>query len=548
MERIENKVKNQMKESNNVDYPDFDQMWSSIQQDELKVAGGEPVELRPRKRKRFALVAGLSVALMATPVYAALNYDWSSMLSHREGIQSALEQGLGQTIEQSVTKDGVTLTVHTAFVDENRTFLLYSMKPGTSQDVKDIDFEVIGLKDSKGNFIEGNYGGKWNEELGEFQGYFETDWVAEGQKTDVKFIMENIQLISNKKQSISYNPNDSTTQVFPIQKDGMDSVTLQSFEQAEGRTLLKSNVTLTDPEMQKRWIYFEAINDADNSVKKAEGPPSFRDGGANEAQIFKSDTLREEGTKFQLSYDHILETKESTWSINMNLSKKQLENGSFKQVLDIPMDNVPGGTKIHEMKVTPTQVRLKFTQEEFNRIPFGDYQLDVGGILLDGYFMTGTDPKEQELRFEMKGLDAASLANKPVTLVAKHRIDSFYGDENDNPIHLTDISEKQQTTTSSIAGYPISWAYYLKDNNLYVESLSSDPTFGGVERTYYLDGKEQNLGDPEPTLMGAFGDAGSNKSMDVYENFDKKELDIYIYSFSTNKPNEELRIPLKSGK
>ncbi|MFJ7980980.1 DUF4179 domain-containing protein [Lysinibacillus xylanilyticus] len=548
MERIENKVKNQMKESNNVDYPDFDQMWSSIQQDELKVAGGEPVVLRPRKRKRFALVVGLSVALMATPVYAALNYDWSSMLSHREGIQSALEQGLGQTIEQSVTKDGVTLTVHTAFVDENRTFLLYSLKPGTSQDVKDLDFEVIGLKDSKGNFIEGNYGGKWNEELGEFQGYFETDWVAEGQKTDVKFIMENIQLISNKKQSISYNPNDSTTQVFPIQKDGMGSVTLQSFGQAEGRTLLKSNVTLTDPEMQKRWIYFEAINDADNSVKKAEGPPSFRDGGANEAQIFKSDTLREEGTKFQLSYDHILETKESTWSINMNLSKKQLENGSFKQVLDIPMDNVPGGTKIHEMKVTPTQVRLKFTQEEFNRIPFGDYQLDVGGILLDGYFMTGTDPKEQELRFEMKGLDAASLANKPVTLVAKHRIDSFYGDENDNPIHLTDISEKQQTTTSSIAGYPISWTYYLKDNNLYVESLSSDPTFGGVERTYYLDGKEQNLGDPEPTLMGAFGDAGSNKSMDVYENFDKKELDIYIYSYSTNKPNEELRIPLKSGK
>ncbi|MFF2796387.1 DUF4179 domain-containing protein [Lysinibacillus xylanilyticus] len=544
MERIENKVKNQMKESNNVDYPDFDQMWSSIQQDELKVAGGEPVELRPRKRKRFALVAGLSVALMATPVYAALNYDWSSMLSHREGIQSALEQGLGQTIEQSVTKDGVTLTVHTAFVDENRTFLLYSLKPETSKDVKDIDFEVIGLKDSKGNFIEGNYGHEWDEKLGEFQGYFETDWVAEGQTTDVEFIMENIRLIDNKKQSISYNPNDPTTQVFPIQKDGLDSVTLQSFEQAEGKVLLKSTVTLTDSELQNRRMDFEAINDADKSVKKAETPISYQGSGAIMSQIFKSDTLREEGTKFQLSYDHILETKESTWSINMNLSKKQLENGSFKQVLDIPMDNVPGGTKIHEMKVTPTQVRLKFTQEEFNRIPFGDYQLDVGGILLDGYFMTGTDPKEQVLRFEMKGLDAASLANKPVTLVAKHRIDSFYGDENDNPIHMTDISEKHQTLTSSIAGYPISWTYYMKDNNLYVETLSSDPTFGGVERTYYLDGKEQNLGKPEYGL----DDAGSNKSMHVYKNFDKKELDIFIYSYAINKPNEELRIPLKSGK
>ncbi|MFJ7889912.1 DUF4179 domain-containing protein [Lysinibacillus xylanilyticus] len=541
MERIENKLKNKMKESNNA-YPDFEQMWSSIQQDELKVAGGEPVVLRPRKRKRFALVAGLSVALMATPVYAALNYDWSSMLSHREGIQSALEQGLGQTIEQSVKKEGVTLTVHTAFIDENRTVLLYSLKPETSQDVTDIDFEVFGLKDSKGNFIEGHNGHEWNEKLGVFQGYFETDWVAEGQTTDVEFIMENIRLIDNKKQSISYNPNDSTTQVFPIQKDGLDSVTLQSFEQAEGKVLLKSTVTLTDPELQNRLMDFEAINNADKSVKKAETPVSYQGSGAIMSQIFKSDTLREEGTKFQLSYDHILETKESTWNINMNLSKKQLENGSFKQVLDIPMDNVPGGTKIHEMKVTPTQVRLKFTQEDYYTLPFQEYQLDVGGTLLDGYFMD-MKPNEPELRFEMKGLDAASLANKPVTLVAKHRIDSFYGDENDNPIHLTDISEKHQTTKSSIAGYPISWTYYLKDNNLYVETLSSDPTFGGVERTYYLDGKEQNLGKPEYGLDAA----GSNKSMHVYKNFDKKELDIYIYSYAINKPNGELRIPLKSG-
>jgi len=546
LERIENKVKNQMKESNNVDYPDFDQMWSSIQQDELKVAGGEPVVLRPRKRKRFALVAGLSVALMATPVYAALNYDWSSMLSHREGIQSAFEQGLGQTIEQSVTKEGVTLTVHTAFIDENRTVVLYSLKPETSQDVTDIDFKLIGLKDSKGNFIEGNNRYKWNKDLGEFQGYFETDWVGEGQTTDVEFIMENIQFIGNKKQSISYNPNDSNTQVLPIQKDGIDSVTLQSFEQAEGKVLLKSETKLTDPEMQNRHIDFEAINDVDKSIKKAESFSfSFHDERTNTSQIYKSDTLREEGTKFQLSYDHILETKENTWNINMDLSKKQLENASFKQVLDIPMDNVPGGTKIHEMKVTPTQVRLKITQEDYYTLPFREYQLDVGGTLLNGYLM---GKGQEELRFEVVGLDAASLANQPITLVAKHRIDGFYGDENDKPIHLTDISEKHQTATSSIAGYPISWTYYLKDNNLYVETLSSDPTFGGVERTYYLDGKEQNLGKPEYALMGAYGDNGSNKSMDVYENFDKKELDIYIYSYGINKPNEELRIPLKSGK
>ncbi|MGR6109229.1 DUF4179 domain-containing protein, partial [Staphylococcus aureus] len=110
MERIEENLKKQMKSAKHVSYPDFDRMWSSIQQNELKIATGEPVPLRPRKRKRIAIITGISVALMATPVYAALNYDWSHLLSYRAGIQTALEQGLGQTIEQSVTKDGITLT------------------------------------------------------------------------------------------------------------------------------------------------------------------------------------------------------------------------------------------------------------------------------------------------------------------------------------------------------------------------------------------------------------------------------------------------------
>ncbi len=547
MERIENKVKKQMKESNNVDYPDFDQMWSSIQQDELKVAGGEPVVLRPRKRKRFALVAGLSVALLATPVYAAMNYDWSSMLSHREGIQSALEQGLGQKIEQSVTNEGVTLTVHTAFIDENRTVLLYSLKPETSQDVKDIDFNLIGLKDSKGNFIEGNYSHEWNKDLGEFQGYFETDWVGEGQTADVEFIMENIQFIGNKKQSISYNPNDSTTQVFPIQKDGVGSVTLQSFEQAEGKVLLKSDVTFTDNEMPYKRVELEAINNVGESVKQVKGTSfSFRDGKSNVDQLFKSDTLRKEGTKFQISYEHILETKESTWSTNLSLSKKQLENGSFKQVLDIPMGDVPN-TKIHEIKITPSQIRLTLTQNQdmYETIPFNEYQLDVGGTLLTAKGVGfGKKPSETVLFFEVTGLNVASLANQPVTFVAKQRVDAIRGD--DNPIRLTDISVKPQSVTSSVEGYPITWTYYLKDNNLYVESSSSEPAFAGVNQTYYLDGdKGPNFGVPE--LMGILGD-GSNKAMDVYENFDKKELDIYIEKYLIDKPNEELRIPLKSGK
>ncbi|MFE0557535.1 DUF4179 domain-containing protein [Paenibacillus sp. NPDC058910] len=548
MDRFENNLKNQMKEANNVSYPDFDRMWSSVQQNELKVAGGESVPLRPRKRKRIAIITGLSVALMATPVYAALNYDWSNLLSYRAGIQTALEQGLGQTIEQSVTKDGITLTVHTAFIDENRTFLLYSLNPG-SRAGEQLAFDHIGLKDKEGQSIEGRYSHQWNEELGVFQGYFETDWVADGQMADIEFAMENIHFTGDGKQSINYDPSNSNTQVFPIQKDGIDSVSLQSFDQTDGNVLLRTAITYTDPEMSSRgWVRVEAINDKSEIIKETEpsfnGTPSATGEFVNQ-QIFESDHLLAEGTAFRLAYDRTLETAEGTWSLDMALSKKQMDNGTFKETLNIPVDQLPGGTKIHEMIVTPTQVRLILTHEEkYTQVPYMEYQLDIGGTLLNGniWSVQGQHNKT-ELRFEMTGLNAASLANQPVSLIAKHRVDAYDGDK--SPIRLTDISAKHQTITTSIAGYPITWIYYMKENNLYVESSSADPAFGGVNQTYYLDGNDRNYGMPAMTSL--FGD-DNNKHMDVYENFDKTELEVYISKYATHKRDDVLRVQLKAGK
>lgn len=549
MERFENNLKNQMNAANNVSYPDFDRMWSSIQQDELKVAGGESTPLRPRKRKRIAIITGISVALMATPVYAALNYDWSHLLSYKAGIQTALEQGLGQAIEKSVTKDGIKLTVHTAFIDENRTFLLYSLDPGSKRAGEQIAFDRIGLKDKEGHSVEGHYSHQWSEELGVFQGYFETDWVAEGQIADIEFAMENILFTGDGKQSIPYDPQNPDTQVFPIQKDGIGSVTLQSFEQAEGNVLLQSAIKFTDPEMNSRsWVRIQATNDKNEMIKEVKTPTFGTPAASGEylsQQIFKSDSLRAGGTTFQLAYDRTLQSADGIWSLNMTLSKKQMDNGTFKEALNIPVDQVPGGTKIHEMIVTPSQVRLILTHEEkYTRFPFMDYQLDVGGTLLNGgvWFVQGQSNKT-ELRFEMAGLNAASLANQPVSLIAKHRVDEYAGDK--NPIRLTGISAEHQTLTSSIAGYPITWTYYMKDHNLYVESLSSDPAFGGVNQTYYLDGEDRNYG--MPAMIGLLGD-DSNKHMDVYKNFDKTELEVYIWNYTTHKRDDVLRIPLKTGK
>lgn len=62
-----------------------------------------------------------------------------------------------------------------------------------------------------------------------------------------------------------------------------------------------------------------------------------------------------------------------------------MDNSTFKQALNIPVDQVADGTMIHEMIVTPTQVRLVLThKEKYSRLPYMNYQLDVGGNMLSG--------------------------------------------------------------------------------------------------------------------------------------------------------------------
>ena len=535
-----------MKETNHLSYPDFDQMWGNIQQDQLKTPSIEPATLRPRKRKRFALIAGLAIALMVTPVYAALTYDWSTLLTHRAGIQSAFEQGLGQAIEQSITKEDITLTAQTAFMDDNRTFILYSIKPGVSWNGKDISFDQIGLKDQNGNLIEGRYSNQWNDELGVFQGYFETDWVVKGQTANVQFVIENIQFIGDRKQTIQYNPKDANTQIFTVQKDGIESIRIQAFEPTEDKTLLISSIMFSDTKMGKKsFAHIEAVNDLHNILEdevSLYGGPGEHGEYVNK-QTFKTNELRAEGTQFQLVYNYPLATAQNTWNVNLALSKKQVENGSFKDVLNIAVADVPNETEISEMIVTPTQVRLVLNHKKnYPRLPYMDYQLDVGGILLNGNMWDTRDPKKTELRFELEGVDITSLATQPMTFIANHRVDEFYGD--DKPIRLSNISTTAQSLTTSIKGYPISWKYYMKDNNLYVESVSSDFNFGGVNQTFYLEGKERNYG--RPTIFGILGDE-NNQHMDVYKNFDKKDIDIYISNYTVHNHEAELRIPLKFG-
>ncbi|MCG7384932.1 DUF4179 domain-containing protein [Paenibacillus sp. ACRRY] len=549
MNTVESKVKNHMKHSDHIEYPDFDKMFNSIQMDELRVAD-QLKERSQRSKTKVAIVLGVSVAVMATPVYAAFQYDWSDVLSHKSGIESALQAGYGQSIEKSVTAHGVTLTVHNAFVDDNRTVLLYTIKSGMETDGAEIRYDQMVLKDSEGTPIEGHYYQQWNEEQGVYQGYFETDWVMSENQSDLQFAITGVTYLQDIQEDITLDPKNTNTQKFNIQKDGIETVEVQSFQHTEDQIMIRSNVTFTDTELNEQtWARITAYDADGNMLKETESPVYGTEGATgaySSMQIFNEKQFKEEANRIAFTYTHEKERTDGTWNVDLSLSQQQMGTGSVKKEMDIPLQSLDGEARISGIVVTPTQIRLTIDhQEDYYRLPYRTYQLEVGGKVLEGYVsLEGTlNPNQTELRFEQSDsslIDVSSVANKPVTLIAKDRVDEHAGGQ--TSIRLKDISTQPQTITSEYEGFHINWTYYLKDGNLYVGSSSPESTFGGINQTYFLEQGEKQY------LTPLYFNDTDNKHTEVFHDFKGKDIDLYVSNYTTKKSDEDLRIPLHSTK
>ncbi|MNI09074.1 hypothetical protein D3C73_621280 [compost metagenome] len=150
-----------LNDEDHLTYPDFEAMWGRI---EPHLPGSKekllPVVQQATGRKnvrRSVLIAAAVVLVVATLVFAAITYNWDNYLYRNGGIQSALQRGLGQSLEKSVMKDGVNLTVQTAAVDGTRTVLLFSVNAPNIKSNQLARFAEMSLKTVDGRMIEGSH-------------------------------------------------------------------------------------------------------------------------------------------------------------------------------------------------------------------------------------------------------------------------------------------------------------------------------------------------------------------------------------------------------
>lgn len=547
MNHTEKKLSHHLKNDADISYPDFNAMWDQIVQDqercpELHSSAGSGKVPRRLKWKKTVLIGTAAVILMATPVYAAVHYNWLDLLDHRSGIQTAIQNGLGQKLNQSVSVKGVTLTLDTAFSDDNRTVILYTLNPGKYKG-DTLRFPSIGLRDETGKLIEGRYYHDFNSADGEYKGYFETEWTPSGNKAKVDFTVSGIQVLAPEEREINLDVSQRNSQMFDIHKDGLGKLAVSVFDEKDDQVMLSTSLTFDQSEVRDYAFPYLKIYDQKGQTIEWIAPSISGKPGVNgeylSEQFYNLDTLKQQASSYVLAYHKEEGTMNQSLDISIRLDKTEMLSGTSKRVLNLPLEKQSDGVVVKEAIITPTQIRVTLDQDKaILQLPYLKFDLDVNGTQLEGAVWPSEDSKQMELRFEV---DPGLKINPdtPMTLYAHHKVDYVEGDF--EPVTLPAISEKPQVVDTNLGGFIIHWTYYLKDGDLYVERYSDNPHFGGMNQTFMLLKGERSYGMPVKTQFAGDGD---NQGIDRYEEYTSDTAVVYPWMYSTEEPEGKTVVPL----
>ncbi|MDO3409304.1 DUF4179 domain-containing protein [Saccharibacillus sp. CPCC 101409] len=534
--------------------PDYDAMWMKMKLElERGGAAGAPgresanrAPARMRVRK-VAMVTALGAALAAVPAYAAFQYDWSDILAGREGIQTALAQGLGQSIEQSVTHDGVTLTLHTAFADAGRTVILYSLDPGCKQG-SSFDFSRLLINDASGQSHEVSEMQQLNESGGTLAGYFETDWSPSGSSESVQLHLEGLHFYEGTERELNFDAADPQPQTVEIGQDGIDRLALQPFVREDGSTMIRTAVSANASGQAGSRFTQLRVYDANGKPIPASQPGAYGAPGENGSKIneeyYDTSALAQGGLTYKLAYQRAVDKVADSWNFPLVLDKSELRHASSEQKLNVSLGEGEDALKLSKLSITPTQIRLEVREPDGPSPSFNRYELIVDGKRIDKELNSWAIRGESGYNLVLeRPADLALSPDSTIVLSAKHEVVPHEGDL-PAPVRLANIGARKQSLVANVGGFPVKWTYYKQGGDLYVQTSSTDPNFGGIAQTYMGSGRGKVYGTP---MIQRMQDEGGER-LDAYKNFTGDSAELQIFYYIEHLPDKEVRVQVYPGK
>ncbi|WP_010499269.1 DUF4179 domain-containing protein [Paenibacillus elgii] len=527
--------------------PDFEAMWERIQTNtNLQNATAAPRSrslVRSRKRL-IPLAIAVSSVIVAAPVVAGVSMGWP-VLFDRLGFTTAMESGLGNPLDITVTSAGATLALHGVVTDDQRLDVMFTFDVPSLPDYDAVEFEHQKLTNPQGEAMPLNGLIRKDTLPNRMIGLLETDNGLGNKREQLKLSLKNLVFYKYKDTELDASPmllkdgdrEDSRTRFGTLQ--------VVSAVRENDVLTLRYEIPISGPEdgTLNPGLFLKVGEKRVGSSYSAT-LPTEKSGIQLRQDIFRLSDSELKSAKLYFTYLDAIQTIAGTWDTSFEADGRKASQAIFRKPLDpaaVANDSI---MDLKELVVTPLEVRLMYNDKLKTKSPdLESVFYDTNQLVLNGTTINGgnwsTEKSGGYLRFQLPEWSKDWSQATMKLLLSDARIT-----RRSTAWHPLEIpSDTKRTIETKLDQFPVTFTYYKEGEDLIVESYSTDPNFIVVNQTAVKQGGRVVYPQMNPTPPGG---NGTSKKVDRYPGLLSKpselELSPGFYAFKDGSREAELTI------
>ncbi|WP_163856031.1 DUF4179 domain-containing protein [Paenibacillus elgii] len=527
--------------------PDFEAMWERIQTNtNLQNASAAPRSRSlARSRKRLIpLAIAVSSVIVAAPVVAGVSMGWP-VLFDRLGFTTAMESGLGNPLDITVTSAGATLALHGVVTDDQRLDVMFTLDVPSLPDYDAVEFEHRKLTNPQGKAMPLNGLIRKDTLPNRMIGLLETDNGLGNKREQLKLSLKNLVFYKYKDTELDASPM--------LLKDGdrVDSRTrfgtlqVVSAVRENDVLTLRYEIPISGPEdgTLNPGLFLKVGEKKVNSSYSAT-LPTEKSGIQLRQDIFRLSDSELKSAKLYFTHLDAIQTIAGTWDMSFEADGRKASQAIFRKPLDpaaVANDSI---MDLKELVVTPLEVRLMYNDKLKTKSPdLESVFYDTNQLVLNGKTINGgslhTEKSGWYLRFQLPEWSKDWSQAPMKLLLSNARVT-----KRSKAWHpLETPSDTKRTIETKLDQFPVTFTYYKEGEDLIVESYSTDPNFIVVSQTSVKKDGEVVYPPINPTPPGG---NGTSKKVDRYPGLlskpGKLELNPGFYHYKDSSRRVELTI------
>ncbi|MEK3884466.1 DUF4179 domain-containing protein [Paenibacillus sp. PL2-23] len=528
--------------------PDYEIMWGRI---EKRLGHVRPITTRPgiSGNKKKTIILAASVAIMtAVPVVASVhNSGWESLWNGQSSY-NAIELGLGNRLDHTVTSGGIAMTLNGVATDDQRMNILLTMDDTDLPAYDVVTFDRSQLASEKGVEDGIQVQLKHVPEEGRLYGLATVQNNLGDGRERYQLTLDHLVFYKYTSVPVAIKPAQSQGKAVQLVGSPAKSIAIIS-------TIRENNVLTVRYELNGVNDYLKhnpqlQLVSGDQVLKPQNSAllPSEKPNVLLRQSTFNISDADLAKARFELAALEEAGRKEGSWRFDFKAAGKKAAQAIFAMTLNPDTVVNDSYMKFTELVVTPLEIRLMYDEKQNFPEPgqpliqYETVKLIADGRELDsGTGFNTTEDGRYYRRFELPSwYEQKAWGSVPIQVIlsgqkAQERAEA------DHAVTLAQPSASKKTATTEQHGATVTFTYYKDGKDLMVESASDNPLFGGITQSYLNINGERMFPELNPTPPGG---NGTNRKVERYVNVPNGDLTLnpFLYVWFDPKATTVLQL------